>query len=141
MSHHFSDLSSSLNNARLSPIISARIQHQFQSIVIALNNIIGQKVTKAYLKCLCSDIHLDLVLTESVRSNNSGKKEYKASKCKPCIRPPFKDIQLKKESENINSPNRQLQEIILANIQIKKRSVSERGPQSSNNTTCVRSRL
>jgi len=141
MSHHFSDLSSSLNNARLSPTISARIQHQFQSIVIALNDIIGQEATKAYLKCLCSDAHLDLVLAESVRSNNSGEKECKASECRPCTRPPFEDMQLGEESEDIDSPSRQLQEAILASIQMREGSVSERGPQASNDTTCVRSRL
>src|SRR6266511_3559325 len=70
MDQYLSDLLSPSNNAHLSPTIFARIQQQFRSIVMALNDCIGREETKAYLKCLCSDVHLNLLLAESVRSNS-----------------------------------------------------------------------
>jgi hypothetical protein len=50
-------------------------QPQFRSIVIALNDCIGREAAKASLKCLSSDVHLDLLLAESVRSNSPEERE------------------------------------------------------------------
>jgi len=99
MDQYLSDLLSPSNNAHLSPTIFARIQQQFRSIVMALNDCIGREETKAYLKCLCSDVHLNLLLAESVRSNSPEEKKYvnehtmlyKASECRACARQPLKN--------------------------------------------------
>jgi hypothetical protein len=59
------------HNIRMATVVPAQIQQQFQSIIRFLGEDVGQEATRAYLRSLCAEASLDMLLGRNRRGKSA----------------------------------------------------------------------